>query len=274
MDYLFLDVKKLSPTSRRFFYGYFSAAKKAGLNVGLSSHYAKCKVLVIYGLGGADRYKIAMHHIKHGGTVISFDIGYWDRDLPNRKYRFSINGLHPTQVMQTTKPDSKRLYEANKPITQTEHRSADPIMLVGNAPKSIAVGADGWTREASKQIRKHFPKNEVVYRPKPSRPKEPGVIFDRISTEPIEHALKNISLVVCRHSNVAVDACFMGVPVVASDGAASSIYPNTLADYRSQPSAELRRDFLERLAYWQWSASEAVMFWGWFLKTFKQYDYR
>jgi hypothetical protein len=68
--------------------------------------------------------------------------------------------------------------------------------------------------------------------------------------------LKKAGLVVCRHSNVAVDACRVGAPVVTQDGAAASIYPRRLSKYQEQPSQEVRQEFLERLAWWQWSVDE------------------
>jgi len=73
---------------------------------------------------------------------------------------------------------------------------------------------------------------------------------------------------VCRHSNVAIDACRLGIPVVCEDGAAASIYPSRLEDEAQQPSEEARRQFLHRVAHWQWSESEIARGapWPWLVR--------
>jgi hypothetical protein len=85
------------------------------------------------------------------------------------------------------------------------------------------------------------------------------------ANDKIEAVLASASLVVCRHSNVAVDACRMGIPVVCNDGAAAAIYPSRLEDEAMQPSFETRAEFLRRLAWWQWSAAEmsSGAIWPW-----------
>lgn len=241
----------------------------------MSRHYQPCKLLVIFGLGGRDRLPYAKEHMAAGKPVISWDIGYWERHVRRRKYRVSVNGFHPKQVLEGRSPTGDRFYSGGQGISTIKANPASPILLIGNAPKSQAVGAKGWTEKASKALREKFPKRKILYRPKPRRPKEPGVEFDRLSVGgTIEGILKNVSLVYCRHSNVAVDACKLGIPVVCEDGAASLIYPNRLDDYKSQPNEETRKDFLFRLAYWQWGELEVDEFWHWFFDTFPSYDYR
>jgi hypothetical protein len=68
-------------------------------------------------------------------------------------------------------------------------------------------------------------------------------------THAIQNVLRGASLVVCRHSNVAVDAVVAGVPFEAEDGAATWLKgkPYTIGN---------RLDFLRRLAYWQWHQGE------------------
>ena len=73
---------------------------------------------------------------------------------------------------------------------------------------------------------------------------------------PIEEALKGKSLVVCRHSNVAIDACIAGVPVRCEDGAAFALY----RDFE-RPTRDERLGFLRSLAWWNWKPSEAGEAW-------------
>ncbi len=218
--------------------------------------------LVLYGLGAPER-------IIHAGrsNLIAFDAGYWERKLKpeERKYRVSIGGFHcPQLIMRGDNPGPERWNESGLAITQGGNPEG-PIMLVGNGPKSQVAGAQGWTALKSRRIRKAFPGRKILYRPKPKRPHEPGIDFDTISHKTIESELDKVSLVVCRHSNVAVDACQMGVPVVCDDGAAASIYPSSLAEFQKQPSAERRAEFLHRLAWWQWTPGECISgkFWTW-----------
>lgn len=252
----------------------FRAGKQKGLSITTGPRYRECQMLVMYGLGGPDRMDIGLRHIAASKTLVAFDLGYWDRKLPlnDRKYRLAIDGFHPRGVMQGAVPSHKRWSSARLDIAQG--RAVDgPIMLVGNAPKSVAAGAGGWAAEKSRQLRAAFPGEKILYRPKPKRPHEAGVLHDGVSTGAIEVELQRVSLVVCRHSNVAVDACRLGVPVVCDDGAAACIYPQRLQDYQNQPDINRRTEFLHRLAYWQWSANEANQFWDWLFTAFPTYRY-
>jgi hypothetical protein len=99
----------------------------------------------------------------------------------------------------------------------------------------------------------------VVYR---TKPRLPGKNLDRvkwpfISTgEFVVDALRGASLVICRHSNVAIDACIAGVPVECEDGAAYWLYRRG-----SVPTVAQRLDFLHRLCWWQWRFSEMDKAW-------------
>lgn len=239
----------------------------------MHAEYKPCKVLVIYGLGGADRHTVGMDHVRNGRPLLSFDLGYWDRKLPHRKYRFSLNGLHPSQVMESPYLGAGRFLRSGLKIQAVTHPKKGPVMLVGNAPKSIAAGAGNWTAKKSQELATLFPDQEIIYRPKPKRPAEQGVKCHRVSTGDLSSELRNCSLVVCRHSNVAVDACLLGVPVVCSDGAAAAIYPSKLEDYRNQPDLKTRTEFLHKLAHWQWGTNETELFWQWLFVAFPALRY-
>lgn len=213
-------------------------------------------VLVTYGLGGHDRLPHAKVHMRGGGRVVAWDAGYCDRKTADRKYRVSLDGFHcPRRIMIGPRPSADRWRASGLGITQNSP-SGSNIILIGCGPKSRAVGAEGWAAAKSREIRKKFPAYRIIYRPK-RIPLESGVLNDSVDSDsPIEKVLEQASLVVCLHSNVAVDACRMGVPVVCEDGAAAAIYPNRLDDAKEQPSEATRREFLERLAWWQWSESE------------------
>jgi hypothetical protein len=222
-------------------------------------------VLMLYGLGGRDRLPYAMEHQRQGWHVVSWDAGYWDRKTEDRRYRVSIDGFHcPQRIMRGQSPGPERWNASGLTVTNQYHPAGD-IVLVGNGPKSGAVGAHGWAACKAAEIRRVCKGRRIVYRPKRAHI-EPGVASDGAAVEGhIESVLRLASLVVCRHSNVAVDACRMGIPVVCEDGAASAIYPGRLEDEREQPSLAKRVEFLHRLAWWQWTECEAASgdMWPW-----------
>lgn len=224
-------------------------------------------LIVVYGLGGADRIRFAGLP-----NVVAFDAGYWDRKADprtTRRYRVSIGGFHcQERIFHGDDPGPERLAQSSITVAR-ECADRMPIMLVGNGPKSNRIGAAGWTAAKAGEIRSLFPKRPIWYRPKPKRPPEQDVGFDVLSHGTrIEDALTQVGLVICRHSNVAIDACRAGVPVVCDDGAAASIYPKRFEDWQDQPSLEKRSEFMRRLAWWQWSPNECRSgeLWAWMLK--------
>lgn len=246
-------------------------AQRVGVDAQLvrQYRYQPGAVLITYGMGGPDRLPHAKEQLARGGRVIAFDAGYWHRKLSDmqRCYRVSLDGLHPPRfIMRGKNPGPARWLESGLKITKGGDL-AGPILLAGNAPKSIAIGAGGWTAAKAAQIRKHYPGVSIAYRPKPKKPPETGIDYDLISMGNTAAEVAKASLVVCRHSNIAVDACMAGVPVVCDDGAAAAIYPHELARAGEQPSAETRLEFLHRLAWWQWSPAEcrAGDVWPWLL---------
>lgn len=253
-----LVTQTMRPRPTRLLEAFCESAASQGVDAQMMRHYTPRagSVLMLYGLGGWDRLPHAKQHMASGGHVISWDAGYWERKTDDRKYRVSFDGFHcPDRIMRGPDPGPDRWNESGLSITDRHHPKGD-IILVGNGPKSGAVGAAGWAAAKSREIRKVFPGRRIVYRPKRNFI-EPDVIRDGVANEEkIEKVLASAALVVCRHSNVAVDACRMSIPVVCDDGAASCIYPHSVKD-TTQPPPELRREFLHRLAWWQWSHGEA-----------------
>lgn len=229
--------------------------------------YAPCELLFLYGWGGqVQQAAVAAHK----GNYIAFDLGYWNRGgIWQRKWRMSVNGFHcPEEIMKGSLPSDYRLRRDKLVISQGHAPGrVSRVLLIGNAPKSVKVIEAGWTAKRAVELKAAFPKAELIYRPKPGRPQESGVRFDSLSTKDLAAELTPGTLVVCRHSNVAVDACIAGIPVVCDDGAAAAIYPSDIHKFDDQPDRDLRREFLIRLAWWQWSIREIKTspneFWRW-----------
>ncbi len=245
--------------SVRFLEALHAGAQARGVDSVIMGRYAPRQraALVLYGLGGCDRLPHARLHMRHGGRLLAWDAGYWERKAEDRKFRVSFDGFHSPELMiRGENPGSDRWQKSGLNILDKSHPNGH-IVLVGNGAKSSAVGAEGWAFAKSREIRALHPRRPIVYRPKRGF-MERGIIRDGVAADqPIEAVLSQASLVVCRHSNVAVDACRHGVPVVCDDGAASAIYPARLEDEKKQPSLALRTEFLHRLAWWQWNTAEA-----------------
>jgi hypothetical protein len=204
--------------------------------------------LMLWGVG---RPAHAAAWRRHRGPVAMWDLGY----LARREgyYRVGVNHWHPTpaQIDATTNDPSR--FERLEIALRNDSDPAGPIVLVGMGPKSHAFVKDStWEARTHAALRDEFPGRRIVFRPKPGKP-VPRLDCE-LSTGSIEDALRGASLVVCRHSNVAVDAAIAGVPARCEDGIARWL--------RGRPFDETtRRDFLARVAWWQWKPEEAGEAW-------------
>src|SRR5690606_22073761 len=99
--YHILITPKVVTKAQNFLRALHYAAQQKALPVSVGPSYRDCKMLLMYGMGGADRLPIAKRHMQPGKTLVAFDLGYWERTLPvsQRKFRVAINGFHPKEVM-------------------------------------------------------------------------------------------------------------------------------------------------------------------------------
>lgn len=250
---LLIDYPQLSERAKRMMKAMAAAAPEGSL---VSENYTgKRRNLMLYGPGSRDHLPLVQRARKRGGRVAMWDLGYWER---RDGMRLAIDTLHPTaQQLELSPPGQGRRDFA----LREDADPAGPILLVGVGPKSVfAYGLQAvhqWERAKLADLRRRYPGRAVVYRPKGDRmppladlPVREGI--------PIEEALRGCSLVACRHSNVAVDACIAGVPVECEDGAAAALYAAGPA-----PTREERAEFLRRLTWWEWSRFEAHYAWKW-----------
>lgn len=235
------------------------AAPQVGVRCIVTDTYRKAAPLLMsYGLGHPERKGWTETHVAEGGRLIGWDMGYWNRDIA---MRVTVDAGHPTAL-----PDMPAdRWESAGIALRNDFDPSGPVVLVGMGRKSRAqfemVGQE-WETQALDRIRLAYPGRTVIY-----RPKKPERLAGCPSADgPIEDVLRGASLVVCRHSNVAVDACIAGVPVVCEDGAAALLYGSDLAQPVT-PDKASRRQFLQNLAWWQWTPPEAVQAWRFLLKV-------
>lgn len=211
-------------------------------------------LVIAWGLGhptaGAEMRKL----VKAGASVVGWDLGYWEREGKNRKYRVSIDAIHPQSIVMRR----ERRPRGYIPPLRDDFAADGHIIIVGMGFKSAqtyAEAAGTWEGKTLKAVKELFPGRRIIFRPRPSGglARLPGT--DSIGG-PISGVLKGAALAVCRHSNVAVDAIIANVPAIADDGAAASVCPHAIGASATPLDIDTRRRFLSNLSWFQWTAEE------------------
>lgn len=250
-EFLFPD---LVVRGTRIMRAMIDSAEEAGIGVKVTGTYqGNSELLMTWGLGHLGRRTGIDTHLAKGGRVIGFDMGYWDRA---ESMRLTIDHDHPRELPEV--PADR--WEAAGIELRNDHDPKGPIILVGlgrKTRKQFGYAGLAWEIRKLAAIRAAYPGRPILYRPKKMERLQ-GI---RSLDGPIEQAIKGASLLVCKHSNVAIDACIAGIPVVCEDGAAATLYGNDLSN-PVVPSPDQRRDFLTRLAYWNYRPDEAALAWA------------
>ena len=228
-----------------------NAASGEGIRCHVTTQYqGDSPWLMSYGLGHVSRRVWTDHHVRNGGRLIGWDMGYWDR---GSMMRLTIDHDHPHRLitdMPPTRLSGIKLREDSDPT--------GPVILVrmgAKTHKQFGQAAVNWEVNAAQRIREIYPDRVLI-----DRPKLQNIVKIRTGQCPIEDLLRGASLVVCRHSNVAIDACIAGVPVVCEDGAGFALYGNDIKR-PVNPTPHQRSRFLHNLAWWQWHPGEAAEAW-------------
>jgi hypothetical protein len=253
-----------------------AGAISAGFIVRESTHYeGESDWLCVFGVGDPEYSKARSRHMAKGGRVICWDIGYmgqrvFHKEFPAQTYsRVSVDHDHPLpEFLDRTPPDPSRWQRLGKGLSECSD-PAGPVLVIGMGNKSrMHLGDHSWEQNALQLAKAQFPDRRVFYRTKPKGKVKDTVKWPYQSFETtIEEALLGKSLVICKHSNVAIDACLAGVPVQCEDGAAYRLYRNG-----STPTVEQRLDFLYRLCWWQWRFLEMDKAWKFLFSTVAQVD--
>lgn len=217
-------------------------------------------VLLLWGPGAPNRWPAMSYQTARNKHFVAMDLAYWQRDS---KIRVAIDAAHPQQwVMKQDWPESRLLADG---IRVSDHWDPNgPVIVAGIGPKAkVQYGAErveAWEVEMIAACRGQG--RVVRYRRKNSRGDAP-IGVPAADTGTIEATLSGASLLVTWHSNAAVDAIRMGIPVVCRDGAAAAVCPSVLTDQPKPLASDERKQFLTNLAWFQWSPREASALWGW-----------
>ena len=245
------DVKR---RGRAMLKAMIAAAESAGVEAVVTEQWERrAPWLMSYGLGHPERRHWTRQHLADGGRLIGWDLGYWDRNGVDFKMRLTVDHDHPHRLIR---PMPMERFKAAGIRLRNDFDPAGHIVLVGLGRKQrIYLDLDGQTWESAKltALQNRFPGRRILYRPKVETE---GLRGCQTARGPIERVLQGASLVVCAHSNVAVDACIAGIPVECEDGAAFALYRQN-----TNPTHEQRLEFLRSVAWWQWSPREALQAW-------------
>lgn len=220
-----------------------------------------CDWLMVYGTGHPKRRPWQQAHMKAGGHLIGWDLGYWKRrEGDDFRMRLTIDADHPQQRMRSIEPPDR--WDRDGIELRNDYQERGHVVIVGMSAKAEKIHKMSrlrWETNQMRAVKAHHPKLKIWFRPK--RDTDPVLPAVRTAREPdIADVLRGASFVVCRHSNVAIDACIAGVPVVCEDGAAAFLYGNDIkAPFN--PTPEQRLQFLRSLAWWQYSPTEAEQAW-------------
>lgn len=233
-------------------------AAASPMPVRLSQRYTgACDLLLTYGSGHPVRRPWWVQHRQSGRHCVGLDLGYWGRD--QGYMRVTIDDDHPPDWIR---PEPACRWDATGIELREDADPAGHAVIVGMGVKAVRVHGLvplQWERGAFEMARA-MGLSPILKPKKASDPSLPGVPS---ATGSMEEALKGAALLICRHSNAAVDACIAGVPVICEGGAALALYGKT-----REPSREQRLEFLRSLAWWNWHPREAKEAWSYILSRF------
>lgn len=244
-------------TGRRTLRAIADGAAAADVRATVTAKYSgRHPWLVMWGVGGGGRAALRDRHIAGGGTVALWDIGFFRRTKAEHGHcKVSLNQDYATAWLDRTEPRPER-WDALGLTLRNDYDPAGHVVLAGIGPKQhayIGTPLDGWEARKLAELRARFPGRRIVYRPKPRRAYAP-LSCETDCTSDIVDVLCGAALVVCHHSNVAVDAVLAGVPFESDDGVSTWL--------RGKPyTAESRLDFCRRIARWQYKGAEMTEAW-------------
>lgn len=250
-----------NPRAADMFRALIASAPSAGLDLWESNAYVGgADWLLLWGPGAPARAEVLRRHVSRGGHVLAFDLAYWQR---NQKIRVSFDHAHPQAfVMRKPLPETRLI---NDGIALTNDWNPNgPIVIAGLGPKALVQYGKAqvaeWEADMMRACRARWTR-PVIYRPKKDENDVPTWATRVSRGGSIEDVLRGASLVITWHSNVAIDAIRMGIPVVCRDGAAAAVCSAELTEAPTPLLAETRDRFLANLAWFQWRPDEAKALW-------------
>jgi hypothetical protein len=216
--------------------------------------------LMLWGFCGELQQILVKKHQANGGKVIAFDIGYFGRKMRTGRrssVRVTFQTPHPPQYIDLAPDDNSRI-KREKIKWRDDYDPEGHVLLCGLGKKSRRFKGFGtleWERKQVDRIRAVYPEKKIIFRPKPNHFEIIRGTVDGTQGD-IEKHLRGCSLLVCSHSNTAIDAIPAGIPVVCDGGISSALWGNDIAE-AGVPSEAERKAFLAKVAWFNWYIEEA-----------------
>lgn len=261
-----VEVLRFHPESARtseLFHALHAAASTADVQIENTARYqGGSDLLMIWGPGSPLRFDAMRRQIAAGGHFVAWDLAYWHRES---KLRVSIDAAHPQRWLWR-KDWPRDRYLADRVHVSDVWNPFGPIIVAGIGRKArVQYGHDtvtAWETQMMQTAAGRFGRPVLYRRKQVDAPVPSGAVL--APDVPIEHVLAGSSLLITWHSNVAVDAIRMGIPVICQDGAATAVCASRFGPDDPAPLETALRDrFLWNLAWFQWSAHEASACWAW-----------
>jgi hypothetical protein len=215
-------------------------------------HVAQYDVAILWGY--VETCQEIMRAYKAAGKVaVYLDLAYWERDS---YYKVSINARHPTEYFQKRNHDDARRRKFIKSVAP--FKTGSWILVAGMGAKAAwaekCEPVNSWERTAIEGIKYHTDR-PIVFRPKTGvvGPID-GTIFG--ADQLLSVQLDKAHAVVTHHSNVAVEGLVAGVPAFAWYGVSSVMGLQDLSKIEAPYYPENREQWLNDVAYTQWSVDE------------------
>ena len=256
-----------NPRGTQMFRALLGTAAGAGVDViETTTPSGVAPWLMVWGPGAPARRDAIRAHVAQGGRAIAFDLAYWQRES---KVRVSFDAPHPGAfVMRRILPVDRFVNDGV--VLTTEWSPDGPIVIAGLGDKARvqygAAAVDEWEADMMRKCAARWAR-PIVYRPKKAESPVPMWATRIARAGSIESCLSGASLVITWHSNVAVDAIRMGIPVVCRDGAAAAVCRSTVDDRPLPLATDVRDRFLANLAWFQWAPAEAKTLWRFITET-------
>ena len=260
---LTIELLAFAPQSSRalMMHAALARATAPGVRVMPTTTYrGDADVVLFWGPGAPERFAVLQRHVASGRHAVALDLPYWARET---KARVSFDAAHPQAWVLRRDWPATRL-AADRIAISNRWDPTGPAIVAGIGRKArVQYGAavEQWESAMIAALRAQG--RTVVYRRKQvDAPVPVGVTVS--SDRPIEQVLAGASLLATWHSNVAVDAIRLGIPVICQDGAAAAVCPASLTEVPPVPlGAETRQRFLQNLAWFQWAPAEAPAMLSW-----------
>lgn len=251
-------------------------ALRCGLEATLRNHAEpddaeRFDVAVFYGMS-PEHKKVWQAFKAAGRKTIIMDLAYWDRTGTGHgdgrfdcSYKVAVDHWHPTAYFQRRPMPDDRLRRYRVQVEPDRHPPGvrGYILLVGMSRKGCDlydIPLLSWERAAVEALRATT-ERPIVYRPKAAVRGAgglPGTTWQDPSIL-MGHVLRRepVYAVVSHHSNAAVEAIALGIPVVVADGAALALSGDLRQLYEPRYAPwNLREQFCRDLAYCQWNIAE------------------